>query len=107
LNCPLREGHRSSALVHLANISYRIGRTRPPGEIREQLTGPNELAEPFRRIQEHLAANRVDLAKTPADFRRALAFDAATEKFTGENSAAANQHRSRDYRAPWIVPALA
>ena len=25
LNCPLLEGHRSSALVHLANISYRVG----------------------------------------------------------------------------------
>jgi hypothetical protein len=107
LNCPLREGHRSSALVHLANISHRVGRTLSPGEIREQLKGRNQLAEPFGRFQEHLAANHVDLAKTPATLGAPLAFDATTEKFTGDNSAAANQLRSRDYRSPWIVPALA
>jgi hypothetical protein len=107
LRCPLIEGHRSSALVHLANISHRVGRTMSPGDIRDQLKGSNRLAEPFARMQEHLAANNVDLARTPAAFGAPLGFDAATEKFTGANSAAANRHHSRDYRAPWIVPALA
>lgn len=108
LNCPLLEGHRSSALVHLANISYQAGRALKPGEIREQLKGRGALlAEPFERCAAHLAANDVDLGKTPATLGAPLAFDAKTEKFTGENSAAANQLRSRDYRAPWIVPQLA
>ncbi len=108
LNCPLLEGIRSSALVHLANLSYRTGRGRRPGEIREQLTGRGALlAEPFERCTAHLAANDVDLAKTPATLGAPLAFDARTETFTGENSAAANRLRGREYRAPWIVPQLA
>jgi predicted dehydrogenase len=110
LNCPLLEGHRSSALVHLANISHRTGHAMAVGDIRDQLKGRNQLADAFGRFQEHLAANNVDLAKTPAKLGAPLAFDPKAEKFTGENSAAANQdahYRRREYRAPWIVPELA
>lgn len=107
LNCPLLQGHRSSALVHLANLSYRTGRAMKPGDIRDQLAGRNQLAEPFGRFTEHLAANRIDLTRTPATHGAPLTFDAATETFIGENSAAANALRRRDYRAPWIVPQLA
>ena len=107
LNCPLLQGHLSSALVHLANNSYRTGRAMKPGDIRDQLTARSQLAEPFGRFTEHLAANQVDLAKTPATLGAPLTLDAATEKFTGENSAAANKLLRRDYRAPWIVPQLA
>jgi len=107
LHGPLLEGHRSSALVHLANISHRIGSRTEPGAIREQLRACPGLAEPFDRFCAHLAANQVDLEKTPAILGAPLRFDANTERFTGENSAAANQLRSRDYRAPFIVPQLA
>jgi predicted dehydrogenase len=107
LNGPLIEGHRSSALVHLANISYRVGRKLSPGDIHDQLKGRNLLAEPFARFQQHLAANEVDLVKTPATFGAPLEFDGKTEKFVGENSAVANKHHGREYRAPWVVPQLA
>jgi predicted dehydrogenase len=107
LHGPLLQGHRSSALVHLANISHRIGRRMQPGDIRDQLTARKELAEPFGRFSQHLAANNVDLEKTPAILGAPLRFDATTEMFAGENSVAANKLRSRDYRAPFIVPQLA
>lgn len=108
LVAPLLQGHRSSALVHLGNISHRVGRQHPPGEIGEQLKGRRQrLAEPYQRCVEHLAANHVDLAQTPMTLGAPLTFDAATEKFTGDFSAAANALRSREYRAPWIVPQLA
>ena len=106
LKGPLLQGHLSSALVHLANISYRTGRAMKPGDIRDQLTARSVLAEPFGRFIQHLAANEVDLKKTPATFGAPLTFAAATEKFTGENSGAANKLRRREYRAPWIVPQL-
>jgi hypothetical protein len=107
LNCNLTEGHRSSALVHLANISHRVGRGMAPGDIRDQLKGRNPLAEPFGRFEEHLAKNDVDLVKTPATLGAPLLFDPKSETFTGENRAAANEHRRRkEYRAPWIVPEL-
>ena len=78
-----------------------------PGDIRDQLAARSQLTEPYGRFTEHLAANNVDLAKTPATLGAPLSFDAASEKFTGDNSAAANQLRTREYRAPWIVPSLA
>jgi predicted dehydrogenase len=105
LNCNLTEGHRSSALVHLGNISYRTGKAMNPGDIKDQLKGRNQLAESFGRFQEHVATNNVDLAKTPATLGAPLTFDPKTETFTGENSVAANRfHRRQEYRAPWIVP---
>lgn len=110
LNCPLLEGHRSSALVHLANISHRLGKAMSPGDISDQLKGRNQLAEPFGRFQEHLARNNVDLAKTPAKFGAPLMFDPKTERFTGENGVAANKDahfRRHEYRKPWVVPELA
>ncbi len=107
LHGPLPEGHLSSALAHLANISHRTGRLLKPGEIREQLTGRSKLAEPFGRFAEHLAANGVDLDKTPATFGLPLTFDPPTERFTGENAAAANPYLSRDYRKPFVVPQVA
>ena len=107
LNCNLSQGHRSSALVHLANISYRVGRAMAPGSIRDQLKGRNQLAEPFGRFEEHLARNNVDLTKTAATLGAPLSFDPKSEQFTGENGVAANQHhRRKEYRAPWIVPEL-
>jgi predicted dehydrogenase len=108
LKCPVRQGHLSTTLVHLANNSHRTGRRMKPGEIREQITGTrSQLAEPFNRFATHLAANQVDLAKTPALLGAPLEFDGTTERFTGENGAAANKLLSRDYRAPFIVPQLA
>ncbi|HEX9781440.1 MAG TPA: Gfo/Idh/MocA family oxidoreductase [Opitutaceae bacterium] len=107
LRGPLLQGHLSSALVHLANISHRTGRAMQPGDIRDQLKGRSALAEPFGRCAEHLAANDVDLEKTSVVLGPPLTLDSATERFTGENSEAANKQVSRVYRAPWIVPRMA
>jgi hypothetical protein len=104
LKCPILQGHLSSALVHLGNISHLTGSRMKPGEIREQLKAHSSLAEPFGRFAEHLAANGVDLENTPATLGLPLTFDPKAERFTGENAAAANKHLSREYRAPWIVP---
>jgi predicted dehydrogenase len=104
LHGPLLQGHLSSALVHLGNISHRTGAHMTPGAIREQLKAQSGLAEPFERFTAHLAANNVDLEKTPATLGLPLSFDAKSERFTGENAAAANRHLSREYRAPWVVP---
>lgn len=108
LACPLEQGIRSTTLVHLANTSHRTGPALQPGEIREQLLSVHSpLLEPFGRFSEHLAANEVDLGKTPATLGAPLNFDATTETFIGENAGAANQLLSRDYRAPFVVPSLA
>jgi hypothetical protein len=104
---PIGEGHVSSALCHLGNISHQIGRAAPEGELHEQIKGNAALAEAYGRMAEHLALNHIDLGKTPLTLGAPLAFDAAAEKFTGGNAAAANALLTRNYRAPFVVPQLA
>ena len=104
---PIGEGHVSSALCHLGNISHQIGRATPEGELREKIKGNAALAEACGRMAEHLALNQVDLGKTPLTLGAPLAFDPAAGKFISENSAAANALLTRNYRAPFVVPQLA
>ena len=42
LNAPIEEGHISCALVHLANASYRLGRTLRFDPEAEQVIGDDE-----------------------------------------------------------------
>lgn len=104
---PIGEGHVSSALCHLGNLSHQLGAVAAPGVLREKVQGNAALAEAYGRMIEHLAANDVDLAKTPATLGAPLAVDPAAERFTGPDAAAANAMLARAYRAPFVVPQLA
>lgn len=104
---PIGEGHVSSALCHLGNISHQLGRAAPQEELREKVKGNVALAEACGRMTEHLAVNGVDLAKKPATFGAPLTLDPATERFTGSDAAAANALLTREYRKPFVVPQLA
>ncbi|NQU23758.1 MAG: Gfo/Idh/MocA family oxidoreductase [Candidatus Nealsonbacteria bacterium] len=97
------EGHLSCGLVHLANISYRIGRQATPDAIREAIGGEPQLAETFARLEEHLAANRIDLAKESLVLGPVLTMDPRTERFVGAFSKEANALISREYREPFVV----
>jgi len=104
---PVGEGHVSSALCHLGNISHQLGRAATEGGLREKIRGDAPLAEAYGRMTEHLAANQVDLGKTPLTLGFPLALEPAAERFTGEGAADANARLTRTYRAPFTVPALA
>jgi predicted dehydrogenase len=103
----IEEGHISSALCHLGNISHQLGQAGPEDRLLERIQGDAPLVEAVGRMREHLAANRVDPVRTPLTRGLPLAFDSATEKFTGPDSAAANALLTRDYRAPFVVPQIA
>lgn len=107
LHGPIGEGHVSSALCHLANISLQLGRATPEGELREKIKGNAALAEAHGRMVEHLAVNQVNFAQTPVRLGAPLTIDPAAERFTGEGAAAANTLLTRNYRAPFVVPQLA
>lgn len=104
LHCQIEDGHISSALCHAGNISQRLGRAIRPDELREKISGNPSLAEAFGRMTEHLAANRIDLIKTPLSLGVPLAYDAAAERFV--DNAAANALVAREYRQPFVVPKL-
>ncbi len=104
---PIQEGHVSSALCHLGNISHQVGRTASPGEIQEKTHGNSQLAEAYGRMVEHLGRNHVDLVRTPLTLGVALQVDARAERFNGEFAANANHLLTRQYRASFKVPQLA
>lgn len=102
LNADILEGHLSSALCHTGNISYRLGKKERPEAIKEKIKGERDGLATFERMQEHLAANNVDLAQTPATLGVFLKMNPKKETFT--NNREANKLLTRDYRKPFVVP---
>jgi predicted dehydrogenase len=106
LNADILEGHLSSALCHLGNISYRLGTPVSVGEVKERLAGltsPEHLIDTYERFTQHLTDNKLDLATTKLAYGVKLKVDAISESFV-ENSAA-DALLTREYRAPFVVPA--
>jgi len=104
LAADVREGHVSSALCHLANISHLTGRPASPAEIGKAAAGSDLLSESFERLLEHLKANEVDVGRTPLTLGLALALDVKTERFVGEGAEQANARLDRTYRSPFVMP---
>jgi predicted dehydrogenase len=107
LAAEILEGHHSSALCHLANISHRTGMPQPPDAIAKSFRDHPRLADSFERLLGHLKANEIDLARTPLVAGPMLTLDAAAERFTGEGADRANAFLTRTYRAPFILPGTA
>jgi hypothetical protein len=103
LTADILQGHLSSALCHLANISYRLGEKVGLAEAKSRLGTDDEAQETFERFSEHLASNGVDLKQTPLQFGAALAFKPETETFVDNSQADAML--TRPYRPPFVVPA--
>jgi predicted dehydrogenase len=102
LNADIEEGHLSSALCHLGNISYRLGEPKMPSDARAALAGSAEATETFERFASHLADNGVNLEKDKIQFGPKLKLDGKKENFPGNEKA--NSLLTREYRAPYIVP---
>jgi predicted dehydrogenase len=104
VNCDAEVGHYSSALCHLANISYRLGEKAPYNAAAKKIGDNKEVVQAFENIAENLKAVGVKLEETDYTVGPLLTFDAKTEKFTGERAEKANQLLTRKYRAPYVVP---
>jgi predicted dehydrogenase len=106
LNADIEEGHLSSALCHLGNISYRLGAPQSADELDKALATLNttdNAKDTLERTLAHLAANGVDMAATKLQVGPVLPFDPATETFPGNDKA--NAMLTREYRQPYVVPA--
>jgi predicted dehydrogenase len=103
LHADIEEGHLSSALCHTGNVSYQLGERLAPAAIRERLQDRPAAAETFGRFAEHLAANGVDLERSPAVLGADLKMDVTGERFVGNR--AANELLTREYRRGFVVPA--
>jgi predicted dehydrogenase len=105
LNADILEGHLSSALCHLGNISYRLGTQVTVADAQRhvaELKTRDNVVDTFDRTARHLADNGVDLRQAKLQLGPWLAFDSGQEKFV--DNSAADTLLSREYRAPFVVP---
>jgi predicted dehydrogenase len=103
LKADILEGHLSSALCHLANVSYRLGRPTPFDRRNGIFNGDADANETLARTEEHLRSNMVPLDSTNLIVGRRLNLDVQAETFNGD--ADANRHLTREYRRGFEVPA--
>jgi predicted dehydrogenase len=108
LRADIEVGHVSSALVHLANISYRLGQSAPQAELQKALAADAAVSEQFQAIQEHLRANGVDPVVAPAVQGARLDVLPGEERFASREKYDmgfwANRMLGREYRPPFVVP---
>jgi hypothetical protein len=102
LDAHILEGHYSSGLCHLANISYRLGEDVPFNEATKALGDNKEVVATFEWIRDVLKENKYDFEKGTYRLGRVLEFDPQEEKFVSDPEA--DELLTRPYRAPFVVP---
>ena len=111
LNAPILEGHVSSAVCHLGNLSYRLGRPGDTRACQAALGNQPPVAEGFPRLVQSLEGIGVDLAKTPFSLGPWLELDTRTGDILGTEGGDAGQlEQARRLargteRAPYVFPA--
>jgi len=101
LNADVLEGHYSSALCHLGNISYRMGQPEAFDLKSKKFHNNTQVSEGFEALNDNLRGIGLDLKDVKYQVGKSLEFDPATERFTNEG---ANALLSRANRNPFIVP---
>jgi predicted dehydrogenase len=106
LNSDILEGHLSSALCHLGNISYLHANddveVADLSELASKATADEFSDDLVARLERHVADNKLDANKTKFQVGPKLAFNPKTETFVDKPSADAML--TREYRAPFVVP---
>jgi len=101
LNLDIEDGHLSSALAHLGNVSWALGTAIEPGTRPSLLADDERVRLTFEGFERHLGENHVDHRDTPITLGRVLEIDPATER---SKDAEANRLFTRDYRKGYELP---
>ncbi|MFN4258447.1 MAG: Gfo/Idh/MocA family protein [Gemmataceae bacterium] len=104
LAADIEEGHLSSALCHLGNISYLLGRVEANPNPAAIFGSDKDGLEALERMLVHLKENGVSFdSKTGLRVGRKLALDSQTETFVSDPEA--DRLLTREYRKGFEVPA--
>jgi hypothetical protein len=103
LHDEILEGHRSTLLAHLGNISYRLGVKVPFGKHGRPFGDDRLAGEAFEDLKRHLVDDgKVKLSDVSYRLGHTLPFDPQAERFVG--NPAADKMLTHSYRAPFTVP---
>merc|ERR1712224_762847 len=95
------EGHYSSALCHLGNISYRTGQEEAFDLKSRKFHKNKQVSDGFEALNDNLKGIGLKLEDTTYQVGKQLELDPAGERFKDEG---ANALLSRPYRKPFVVP---
>jgi predicted dehydrogenase len=106
LHADIEDGHLSSALCHLSNISLQLGTEVDSVDVAgklQDIDGPENVVANWQRMSDHLKANKVDNYQVKIGPR--LKFDPIAETFPGNSTA--NSMLTREYRRGYEIPSEA
>lgn len=101
LNADILEGHLSSALCHLGNISHRLGKPEPFAARTPPFTS-KAANDAGGDCVAHLRENKVDVDTASYTLGRKLTIDATNEGFVSDKEASVML--TREYRKGFVVP---
>jgi predicted dehydrogenase len=104
LNASPLDGHLSSALCHMGNISHRLGTAISKQQLEQQCNAEGLRTEVFGRLLAHALVHERDFTARKMMLGPSLAFDPETERFEGPLADRANALIKEDYRAPFAIP---
>jgi hypothetical protein len=103
LHLDIEEGHLSSALAHLGNVSWALGEPVEPGKRPTLAAAEPHVRGTWESFEQHLGEQEIDYAATNLRLGRELVIDPKTERTT---DAAANALFTREYRKGFELPVL-
>jgi Oxidoreductase family, NAD-binding Rossmann fold/Oxidoreductase family, C-terminal alpha/beta domain/TAT (twin-arginine translocation) pathway signal sequence len=102
LNADILEGHLSSALCHLGNISYRLGSEEAFDKKTKAFGDDKDAGESLEKLEEHFNDHMLPLDSTKVRVGKKLAIIPKTESFSDDK--VADKMLTRDYRKGFVVP---
>lgn len=101
LHLDIEDGHLSSALAHLGNVSWRLGQEMKPGSRPSSWSDNKYISETLTSFDEYTKENEVDFGKTKLTMGLELSIDPKTELSTSDK---ANALFTREYRKGYVLP---
>jgi hypothetical protein len=101
LHLDIEDGHLSSALAHLGNVSWALGESVPLGTRPTLAADDPHVVASLDTFETYVRDNGVDLAATKLALGRELTLDPATET---SSDAEANRLFTREYRKGYELP---
>jgi predicted dehydrogenase len=101
LHLDIEDGHLSSALAHLGNVSWTLGQAVSAGTRPTLAASDKHVADTWDSFEAYCREDNVDFTATKLTLGREITIDPATEQST---DAEANRLFTRDYRKGFELP---